>query len=335
MLRRATASAGYVTIDGVNYDEIWYGVTLPAIDQYKEVQLPVLNALAMPHDITIFPYFLSDRMGFQPLAKGQRPDMRKLDEAWIQPTYSKWGVGNGTDRDTLAIAPSRHIIAAINRVFKEDPEEVLKRMLTVMMTKPGALNSTYGFWSGTYAAEENITKPPTFQQNSFLAAHSHYIATNNASLTLPFISGLKTHIREHGHSGPLAGFIDSVTRERFENIVQVTAGITRSTVSDAVILDGFQDQFHLLGIDWYVTEMMPTDYGLVVQISGEDEFGRPLIMFEPPTLQGLQLHPGTDALHPLIESYFDRWAGWKVFQRGAGVAFQIVASTTYTSPTFV
>jgi hypothetical protein len=333
-------ASGYFTLDQVNYDEIWYNVALPAMDLYRSAKIPIIDTLSTPHDLTLFPYILGKRMGFQPLGRTQKPDMRQVEEAWMVPTYEKWGVGVGTDRDTLALSPSRRIIASINRVFVEDPEEITRRMLRKMLVNPGTLNAGYGFYNGTFSAEEKLTAPPPFGENVFLPTHNHYTTTQalvtaaGANLTLPVISAAKTHLQHHGNNGMLSGFMNRQTAESFENMLAVTNALTRSPVSDEIAMRGFTDAFMLLGVVWYVTEVMPAGYILLVQTSGDVD-GKPLLFFEPPNLRGLRMFPGGDSLHPLIESYFERYAGWKVWDRGAGLAIQMVASATYTNPTFV
>lgn len=328
---------GYRTMDGIDINTLWYGAGIrAAVDTYREVSLPLVQALAMPHDLTMFDYAISERNGFQLLGIGQRPDRKMLEYANVYPIYSKKGYAVGTDLDTLRISRSDRIRADLQRPMREYPEYVLIQMLKVMMTDPGTNNAGFGFYNGQFAAEEKITAPPTFQQNSFNSNHTHYFRNNNATVQLSDITNAKVLIREHGHSGTIVAFIDNTMRQQLENMAAWTGSIIRSPVSDMVAVSGFGDVFELLGVVFHVTEMMPSNYILFVEATPSIPDARPLIMFEPPGMGGLQLHEGPRNDYPIIESFFDSFFGLKVFQRGAGVSLMIGSGgTSYTNPTFV
>lgn len=328
---------GYRTFDQIDLNDIWYGGggagIQNAIDLYRTVEMPVIRALAMPHDETIMRYAVSDKNGFQKLGPGQRPDRKMVQIATMYPLVNKFGYGVGTDRDTLLRSTGREVQLDFNRPFKEDPEHVLLQFLKVMMEEPGNANKGYGFYSSQFSGEEKITKPPKFQNNTFAASHTHYYRSGAASIVLADITKAKQTIRHHGHMGRLAGWINSVEQQALEDLAAWTGSIIRSPVSDAVAIQGFPESFTLLGVDWYVTEMIPSGYFLMVEVMG-DESERPLVMFEPANLRGLNLFPGNQPDYPIIESFVERWMGVKVARRGAGVSVQLATAGTYVNPTF-
>lgn len=327
---------GYVTVDQIDLNEIWYGAIIPAVDTYRSWELPIITSLAMPWGEQIMKYGLSAKNGFQRLAPGQRPDRKFVEIATAYPVVDKTGYGVGTDLDTLQRSSGKEVSMAFNRPMAEDPEAVLIKFLEVMMTDPGTSNAGYGFYNGEFATEEKITAPPQYGQQTFSANHNHYFTSNtSATLDLADINEMKATIRHHGYRGSLAAFINSTTVQVLEDLAAWTStSIIRGPISDMVAVDGFGERFMLQGVTFHVTEMVPSNYILMVEVNGA-ESERPLIMFEPANMRGLRLHPGNNPNYPIIESFWDRWFGVKVWQRGAGcVLFFGTHSGTFVSPTF-
>lgn len=329
---------GYRTMDGIDLNDIWYGGAgiAAAVDMYSAADLPLINALALPWPEQIMKYGISERNGFQVLGPGERPDRKIVTVATAYPVVTKYGYGVGTDLDTLQRSTGREIMLDMNRPMQEDPEHVLTRFLDKMMTDPGTSNAGYGFWNGQFAAEEQLTAPPRYQQQTFVAGHSHYLTSaTNSVLILNDLIAQKQTIRHHGSKGPILGFINSDTVQVLEKLAQFTStSLIRSPITDAIAVQGFTDAFQLMGVIYHVSELIPANYVLMVE-SNSAETERPLIMYEPASMRGLRLHPGPQNDYPLIESFWDRWFGLKVFRRGAGASlFFGVHGGSYASPTF-
>jgi len=327
---------GYVTLDAIDLNEIWYGCIVPAVDGYRRVDLPMITSLAMTWPEQIMKYGLTAANGFQLLAPGERPTRKFVEVATAYPFVDKYGYGVGSDLDTIQRSTGREVAMAFNRPMMEDPENVLVRFLERMMIDPGAANVGGGFYNGEFATAERITAPPRYGQQIFNANHTHYIASNtSATLDLDDFTEMKQTILHHGHRGQLMAFINSNGAQALEDLASWnSATITRSPISDMVSVDGFGQTFQLLGITFHVTEMMPTGYVLMVE-GNNAQSERPLIMFEPANIRGLRMHPGPMNDYPLVEAFFDRWFGVKVWQRGAGVClFYGTHSGSYVDPTF-
>jgi len=332
---------GYRTIDDIDLNELWYGGggIVPAVDQYQEIDVPIIESLMMPHGGNIMKYGISERNGFQPLGPGERPDRKYVQMATIYPTWRKYGYAVGTDIDTLLMSTGAEIRLDLERPFKEDRELLFTEMVRRMMIDPGVLNVNFGWYNGAFAVEEAIVAPPNYMQRTFAASHTHYLHSIAATVTIPDITAMKQTIREHGHGGQLVGFINSSMRMQLENLAQFTSSslIVRSPVSDMVAVMGFPDVFDLLGVQFYVTEVMPDNYILMV-VANADAGGRPVIFFEPPNIRGLQVWPGNNAAYPLIESTVSRTFGMKVLRRGAGASMLVAAGgvgAAYVNPTLI
>ncbi len=327
---------GYRTMDGIDLNDIWYGGAgiAAAVDLYRTVELPLITALAMPWPEQIMKYGISQKNGFQVLAPSERPNRKTVDLAAMYPVVNKYGYGVGTDLDTLQRSTGREVMIDQNRPMQEDPENVLMQFLQVMLSGPDAMssNSLFSYYNGQFAAEEKITAPPQYQQNVFTAGHSHYFAKSGAMAATDF-TDIKQTIREHGHKGNILAFLNAESVQALEDLASFTqSSIIRSPITDQVAVFGFNDVFSIWGITFHQTEMVPDHYVMFSE-TATAETGRPLVMYEPANMRGLRLHPGPMNDYPLIESFWDRWFGVKVLQRGAGAALYFGVSGTYATPT--
>lgn len=326
---------GYVTTDNIDLNELWYGPIAQIADMYKFVDLPIIGQLIQVRDLSLMKYYIAEKNGYEVIALDTRPGMKKLKEAAMYaPLPLKFAYGVGAGLDSIRLATSRMVMASIDRGFREDAENMLIQVLKKVMTEPGTANAGYGLYNGEFSTEEVITTPPQYGQNTFAANHTHYYRTGAATIALSDITAAKQTIRHHGHMGRLVGLINSNVVRTLENLALFTAStLTRSPISDQVSVFGFTDRFQLLGVEWLASENIPDGYFVMVELNeaGED---RMIVQFEPPQLGGLRLMPGPVNNYPLVESFFERFANWKIWRRGAAVSVQIATAGSYTNPTF-
>lgn len=326
---------GYATTDHMDLNELWYGA-VQAADMYQEVSLPIIDRLVMTHDLSLFKYGISEKNGYEIIALDSKPGMKRVREAAMYPALPlKFGYGVGAGLDSLRLLPSRTVQMNIDRGFKEDSENVLIQIMTKLMTDPSTSNAGFGLYNGQFSAEEIITAPPQYQQNVFSSAHNHYYTTGAATIRLADITAAKLTIRHHGNKGPLVGLLNSAQVAELEALAAFTSSsLVRSPISDAVAVLGFTDTFQLFGVQWMATEAIPAGYFTVFEL-GDTEGMKMIVQFEPPGMGGLRLMPGPMNDYPLVESFFERFASWKIWRRGAAVSVQVTVSASYTNPTFV
>ena len=105
-------------------------------------------------------------------------------------------------------------------------------------------------------------------------------------------------------------------------------------ITDKFAIDGYISR--MFGVDWIRTEIIPSGYTLIVEVAPNS--ARKVCRFVVPTNKsfvGLKLIPGARPDYPIIGSYYLEFCGARVWDRGAGVAIQIHASTSYTDPTIL
>ncbi len=237
---------GYRTMDGIDLNDIWYGGAgiQAAVDLYRSVELPLITALAMPWPEQIMKYGISQKNGFQVLGPSERPNRKTVDIATVYPAVTKYGYGVGTDLDTLQRSTGREVLIDQNRPMQEDPENVLVQFLQVMMSGPDAQtsNALYSYYNGQFAAEEKVTAPPQYQQNTFTANHSHYFAKSGSLATTDF-TDIKQTIREHGHKGSIMAFLNSTGVQALEDLASFTgSAVVRTPITDQAASMGFNDR---------------------------------------------------------------------------------------------
>lgn len=326
---------GYFTTDGLDLNELWYGA-MSAADMYKAATLPILDQMIRFHDLSLMKYYIAEKNGYEVIALDTKPGMKKVKEAALYaPLPLKFGYGVGAGLDSLRLSTGRQVMANIDRGFKEDAENLLIQIMRKLMTDPGTLNAGFGLFNGEFSAEEQISAPPQYGQNVFLANHNHYYTSGATTIDLGDITAAKQTIRHHGYKGKLVAMINSSIVMQLENLAAFTANqLTRSPISDQVAVMGFTDQFTLLGVEWYASEAIPDNYFIMAELAeGDDD--RMIVQFEPPQMRGLRLMPGPVNDYPLVESFFERFGNWKVWRRGAAVVVQLTASATFVSPTLV
>jgi hypothetical protein len=323
---------GFLTIDGVDYNEVWYGL-LPVIDRYNERdRTDIETILANRNDERLKKYVLKSSNGFKKLGEVEHPDRQKVEWGKMVKMTTKYGSAYGYDLDFLKDATADDIKRTQADILEQDREMIKSLLLETCLT-----NSTNGFYNAAFDTLEGISAPPSYGQNTFLSTHTHYITAGATTLSFNNCTTIRNHIEEHGAPSTLVGFING---EDSGNIVNAMAPTTSTVyvsnpLTDSVITTGLIGNFG--GINWVRTALMPAGYVLVVGTNPGVDNQKPVTIIHPTnaSFRGLKLIEGNLPTFPLINSYFLHWATAKVVHRGNGVACQLTANASYTDPTFV
>lgn len=199
----------------------------------------------------------------------------------------------------------------------------------------GSIGTAYqaGFYNGE-------TDVPSFKNNSFASAHYHYLGLNTTTLAKSHLQSMRMDIQEHGYGlipGSLHAFMNTANSNALEALMDTNAASTilqamtamreksidQGVVGSGVMFDGIIFHFDDNIPSGYIA-MMATD---VKPIAQRNHFR--------PEYQGLQIYQeSVNDGYPLLGSKFMRRIGFAAQHLGAGTCRQLVASTTYTNPTF-
>ena len=199
----------------------------------------------------------------------------------------------------------------------------------------GSIATAYqaGFYNGE-------TDAPSYKNNSFGSAHYHYLGLNTTTLALSHIQSMKTDIQEHGYGlrpGSLYLFANTAQSAALLNLSNTNAS---NSVLQAMTMQREKGiDYGVVGTGWVlegaqciITDDVPSGYlGMVAAdvkpVSMREHFNS--------SYHGLQDYSEShNPQYPLAGMKFMRRIGFAVQHLGAGTCRQLVASTTYTNPTF-
>jgi len=328
----ADITRGFTTTDGIDLNEVLYNTVLPIVDLYNREEVLDLRALLCSDwDESYLKFDASGQWKFQKLAESEKPTSKKKAWGKMQKDCAKYGLDIGYTFDWLMSenSSSEEITRLASKAVERDRALQTAVILDEILTSGG-------FFSGSFSANEKMTTPPTYGANEFTAAHSHYVASGSATITLATITAMKLHLKEHGFKGRIWGLMNSDMTRNIEDIAgwygTTSSTVIANPVIDNVSVDGFAGR--LLGVDWKETEWMPNDYLVLV---GSDPSGmdKPLryIQKKNPSAKGLVLTPGSyDPRYPIIDADYIHWLEALVVMRGSGVVYQLTTGS-YSAPT--
>ncbi len=186
------------------------------------------------------------------------------------------------------------------------------------------------------------TIPPPVRTRTFDGSHTHYIGTNNATLTSAFLrDSVYEHLAEHGLNGRIVLEIAENLRETVEAMTGFyPAASSQDPNLDLVTAD--QKSTARVGsaraigrihnMEVRVDEFMPDDYGMATDTAADPPIA--MRVDSVAELQGFRMvQDSPNDNYPLRNAFFQRRVGFGIRNRLNGVAFQVVASATYTDPT--
>ncbi len=252
----------------------------------------------------------------------------------------------------IAEMSSNQLSAITNMALEADNKLVYRLVMerlfndsNVAFTEKGAAHTGYALYNG------DGTVPPTYNGNSFSGTHTHYRTSGAATVTSGDLDEIVADFKSHGF-GPENGNtlllfvnpVEATTIKGFRNASGAAEDFVPSNGSrffTSATLVGTQPAptwgpFAVAGAysELLVIEdtRIPAGY-MVALVSGGSNLGsNPLALREHKSLPGLRIFGGNRSDYPLVDSYWARFTGTSVRQRGAGLVMQVTASATYTAP---
>lgn len=329
---------GYMTTDGVDLNTMYYDTMIPSVDRYNQYDFyPFRETLCSDGNESYVKYPLS-KITFSALGEAETPSAQKLQWGRFIGSTSKNGTAFGYTFDFLKDADTKLIALTQAAIYEADRLAIENKVLDTILDGTTAA----GFWNAAYDGETDpkayarVGAPPSYGQNAFNSNHTHYEGLNTTSIVLTHFTNAKQHIAEHKKIGALICFINSAQVETLENLAGWSSGayIANPIVANTAI-EGFQTRW--LGIDFHQTEAVPAGYLVMIDPGNSTGYNKPIKFIEPnnASFRGLKLIPGnTIKDYPIIDSYFLRWMGAKVWDRSAGYVMY-TGSATYTAPTLI
>jgi hypothetical protein len=237
----------------------------------------------------------------------------------------------------LQDALSSDVMAEMAGAIAGDVELVNALFFASLFTKQTVGSIATAYQAGFYNGELDV---PSYKNNSFASAHFHYLGLNTVTLALSHIQSMKTDIQEHGYGlrpGSLYLFANTAQSSALLNLSNTNASNSVLQAMTAQREKGID--YGIVGTGWVlegaqvvITDDVPAGYlGMVAADV------KPIAMREHfrPEYAGLQDYTESyNAQYPLAGMKFLRRVGFAVQHLGAGTCRQLVASTTYTNPTF-
>jgi len=248
---------------------------------------------------------------------------------------------------------SSNQLAAITNMALEADNKLIYRLVmervfnpaNVTFAEKGGSFTGYGF----YNADGVV--PPTYNANSFNGTHTHYRTSGAASVQSGDLDEIVTDFKSHGF-GPENGntlllFVNPVEAQAIRGFRHASGAAedfvpsngSRFFTSDK--LYGTQPSatwgpFSVIGAynELLIIEDTRIAVGYMVALvsGGANVPTNPVALRQHKNMPGLRIFEGNRQDYPLVDSYFARFAGASIRQRGAGLVMQITTNASYAAP---
>jgi hypothetical protein len=245
-------------------------------------------------------------------------------------------------------------LAAITNMALEADNKLTYRLVmervfnpaNVAFNEKGAAYTAHAFYNGDGVV------PPTYNGNSFSGTHTHYRTTGAATVTSADLDEIVADFKSHGF-GPENGntlvlFVNPLTEgpviRSFRNATGaaedfVPASGARFFTSDTLMGTQPAPTWGPFAVSGAYSELLiiedtriPSGYMVALASGGSRLATNPLALREHPQFPGLRIFGGDRLDYPLVDSYYARFTGTSVRQRGAGLVMQVTADANYTAP---
>jgi hypothetical protein len=235
----------------------------------------------------------------------------------------------------LQDALSSDVITEMNSAMAGDVELCNSLFYQACFLKQTVGSIATAYQAGFYNGETDV---PAYKNNTFSAAHFHYLGANSTTYTLAIHRLMKTDIQEHGYGlregdlhlwintaqvGDVSALINSNT-----TILQAITGQREKAIDAGLIGTGIMIE----GVIIHVDDNVPAGYVMMLASDVKPIARRVHFRAEYKGLMSYQEAVNPD--YPLAGMAFMRRIGFAGQILGAGTCRQLVASTTYTNPTF-
>lgn len=273
-------------------------------------------------------------ISFQRHGDGGRPEASRQTYRLLQTPLQDFEAGAPFTVLGLQDALPSDIEATLTGVMAGDAERQEMEFFRAIFTPQtaGSVGTAYraGFWNGE-------TDVPDYKNTTFFGtAHNHYKGINTATLALSHIQDAIQDVREHGYGlqpGSLVSFWNTAQTKTLENLLNITVASSLNTPSRTRAQDmGALSGVEYAGCLFAFNDNVPSGYFTVI-----DTMVKPLAkrVHLNPAYRGLQIYAESmNQNYPLAGQNFLNRYGFAVRHLGAGTCRQIVASTSFTAPTF-
>jgi hypothetical protein len=234
--------------------------------------------------------------------------------------------------DGLQDALPSDVTSTFDGILAGDVERQETELFKALFTKrtAGAVGTAYqaSAWNGE-------TDVPDWKNTTFYGtAHYHYAGINTATLALSHVTAAAQDIKEHGYGqNTIWALFNSAQAPTVAALLNISVASSLITPERVRSQDqGVWQGIRFAGIDFIFDDNVPAGYFGVI-----DPTVTPLRrrVHPNPDARGLQMFSESfDEHYPLAGRNFRRRYGWGWAHLGAGTFRQIVASTTYTNPSW-
>ena len=328
---------GFYTSDNVDWNDVWLGELAPSLDMYNnEEGLDFRALLTSDSDDTLKNINIPNSSMFGRMGEISTPDAKQIKRGKWHAVTDEFGGAYGytftslKDMDLSAIRDTQAMM------FDMDRKTMRFEIVKSIMINNGATAEC--LWNGSFSTLENITVPPPQLANTFAAAHTHYVVSGATTFTdLTFITTAAAHIREHGYEGRIVCFFNIAQEKEVVDYLSITSTsvVVANPITNVMGAEGIDWVGRLNGVDFVRTAAMPASYCLFagVDTPGNNTLAK-FVQSHNTSYRGLILMRGSNPDYPIIESYYLRWFGSKVYNRSLGVAGYLAASGSYVNPTY-
>lgn len=267
-------------------------------------------------------------------ADGASPLAQRQSYRLIQTPFEDFIAGSPFTVQGLQDALPTDIQNTLDGLMLGDAERQDMEFFRCLFTSRTAGSVGTAYRASFYNGETDV---PAFKNNTFSGAHNHYVGMNTTTLALSQLDTAINHIRHHGYGtrpGSLVAYFHTDQEDDLKALLNISVASSLTTPMRIAAQDqGLREQeLTYAGCILRTNDNVPSGY---FGVFARDV--RPIAkrVHRDPMWRGLQRYSKTFTENfPLAGNEFMNRYGFVVQHLGAGYCAQLVASTSYTNPTF-